>query len=163
MTVRTIRTTRRNKIDSAAVARAKLEIQLAAYEELMSKQSAPRTLLGSLLGLIPSVALFACMEAIGDTLLWVYLLPAAFIGYGARLLGHCFEWRLTLIPASVTLVTYVSSMLLIGIRASDSILVLLCIGIAMYSARKPLNEIQEKALWQAKLGRFRQQTQASDS
>ncbi|QSX41507.1 hypothetical protein [Shewanella cyperi] len=144
------------KIDSANAAKAKLDILQNAYDGLRQKQSAYRTLLGALLGAVPALALFAYLNSTLSGVLVLYLVPPLFIGLGARALGHCYEWPLLLIPGAVSLLS-----LLVVILAAlkfnylDLIIVPAGVGLAMFVARKRLTVTEQKALWQAKLGKLK--------
>ncbi|MCL2918922.1 hypothetical protein [Shewanella litorisediminis] len=146
---------RAGKIDSAARARAKLEIMENAYRALKQRQSPYKTLLGSLLGAVLALIAFVMIAAADTGMVFLYLLPPALIGLGARIIGQCFDWQLLLIPvASATCVYLTVFGYLLPFHSADLIVVPLGVALAAFLARKPLSDLEKKALWQAKLGKF---------
>ncbi|QSX37944.1 hypothetical protein [Shewanella sedimentimangrovi] len=144
------------KIDSANAAKAKLDILQNAYDGLRQKQSAYRTLLGSLLGTVPALALLAYLNSALPGVLVLYLVPPLIIGLSARALGHCYQWPLLLIPGAVALLSLLVALLSMPrFNFLDFIIVPAGVGLAMFVARKRLTVTEQKALWQAKLGKLK--------
>ncbi|MBT1443546.1 hypothetical protein KJI95_03290 [Shewanella sp. JM162201] len=142
------------KANSVSRANAKRQLLENTYQQLKSRQSLYKTALGSLLGAVAALILFALLAQADSGMLLLYLLPPLAIGFGARLLGRCFEWPLLLIPAALAAMVYgISFGWLLPFDSRDLIVIPIGIGLCFYAAKQPLNELQKQAIWQSKIQR----------
>ncbi len=150
-----LRLERAGKIDSANRARAKLAIMENALITLTARQSAYKTLLGSMIGAVVALSTFIALAQQDLGMVFLYILPSVLIGVGARMLGQCFEWQLLLIPAIAAAGVYLLVFAyLLPFNSEDLIVVPLGIGLAWFCARPRLTALEKNALWYAKMGKF---------
>ncbi|MEO1593933.1 MAG: hypothetical protein AAFS02_01660 [Pseudomonadota bacterium] len=122
------------------------------YERLIAKQSLPGTLVGTVSGGLPAIALFFVFSAMGGVLAFFLVIPAFIIAYAAKFLGHPLEFAPRLIPGIAAALVNLSGALFLFSSPGAFALIPASLVIGVYFSKTTLTPLEEKAVWRYKNG-----------
>ncbi|WP_394131968.1 hypothetical protein [Shewanella maritima] len=125
-----------------------------AFADMQQRQSPKRAVIGSMIGSLLAMMSVSFIAFYGYMFVWMFFIPAWFIGHLAGQWGCLYQRKYALIPAVIASVSHCLLVMALQDDAISLLTVPITFAVGFYSGQMQLNEAQQRALWRKELGRI---------